>query len=231
MSSVNSKRNSLGRPTGSDNDKVRADLLEAARRLFLGSEFKAVSIRQIAESAGVNGAMVSYYFGGKQGLYLAMVEELLQTLEQSLKKLTDDPSHDSHVSIAEFSSSYCQLLAENPWWPNFMVREVLFSDGEIRQAIIKKFGVAMAPRLLQSIQSEISSGHFRSDLNPGLTLMSIMGMTIFPFLAKPIVEKLLDLRIDDSIVPQLAAHNTQLFLHGVKAPVTRSKSESEGRRS
>jgi len=205
-------RNNLGRPAGKDSERVRANLLDAAREHFLSREFKAVSIRRIAETAGVNGAMVNYYFGGKQGLYMAMVEDLFQRLEDSLGEL----DKDSALTVADFSHSYCKLLAENPWWPNFFVREVLFSEGETREAIIDKFRSVFAPRLLQSIQAEISAGHFRQDLNPGLTLLSLMAMTIFPFLAKPMVEQILQLSLDETTVGVLAAHNTKLFLHGVE---------------
>ncbi|MBL4819671.1 MAG: TetR/AcrR family transcriptional regulator, partial [Gammaproteobacteria bacterium] len=71
-----SKGRTLGRPIGGDSEKVKQKLLDAARQLFISCEFKAVSVRQIAKSAGVNGAMVNYYFGGKRGLYLAMVEQV-----------------------------------------------------------------------------------------------------------------------------------------------------------
>lgn len=212
MTATTRKRNNLGRPVGKDSERVRSDLLNAAREHFLSREFKAVSIRRIAETAGVNGAMVNYYFGSKQGLYMAMVEELFQKLEASLGEL----DKDSALTVADFSNSYCKLLAENPWWPNFFVREVLFSEGETREAIIDKFRSVFAPRLLQSIQAEISAGHFRQDLNPGLTLLSLMAMTIFPFLAKPMVEQILQLSLDETTVGVLAAHNTQLFLHGVE---------------
>ena len=212
MTATTRKRNNLGRPTGKDSERVRDHLLDAAREHFLSREFKAVSIRRIAETAGVNGAMVNYYFGGKQGLYMAMVEDLFQRLEASLGEL----DRDSELTVADFSRSYCKLLAENPWWPNFFVREVLFSEGETREAIIDKFRSVFAPRLLQSIQAQILAGHFRQDLNPGLTLLSLMAMTIFPFLAKPMVEQILQLSLDETTVGVLAAHNTKLFLHGVE---------------
>ena len=214
MTATIRKRKNLGRPAGRDSEQVRADLLNAAREHFLSREFKAVSIRRIAATAGVNGAMVNYYFGGKQGLYMAMVEDLFQRLESSLGEL----DKDSTLTVADFSKSYCKLLAANPWWPNFFIREVLFSEGVTREAIIDKFRSVFAPKLLQSIRSEISAGHFRQDLNPGLTLLSLMGMTIFPFIAKPMVEQILKLSLDESTVSALAAHNTEVFLHGVEVP-------------
>jgi len=207
-------RSGVGRPSGGDSERVRAQLLQAARSLFLSNEFKAVSIRQIADCAGVNGAMVSYYFGDKQGLYLAMVEELLQSLQQGLQELQPG----SAMTITGFSSTYCRLLAANPWWPNFMVRDVLFSDGKIRAAIIEKMGTMFVPKLLQSIQREITQKNFRTDLDPRLTLLSIMGMTVFPFIAKPMIEQVLKIKVDAAFAVALSTHNTQLFLHGAQIP-------------
>ena len=68
-------------------------------------------MRQIAETAGVNAAMVNYYFGGKQGLYLAMIEVLLSGLEEKLKEIGSSEA----LSVADFSRSYSQVLLDNPW--------------------------------------------------------------------------------------------------------------------
>lgn len=215
------KRSNLGRPARQNSEKVRADLLRAAKEHFLTREFKAVSIRQIADTVGVNGAMVNYYFGSKQGLYIAMVDELLADLEQSLRQQGESPS----LTVTEFSHNYCKLLADNPWWPNFLIREVLFSEGEIREAVVKKFSKVFAPQLLGSISKEINAGSFRQDLDPTLTLLSLLGMTIFPFLAKPLIEDVFNFSMDDDTAVTLAAHNTKLFLEGVQATASRGDKE------
>ena len=213
MTSETSAKSTLGRPSGRDSDKVRADLIEAARQHFLSREFKAVSIREIADSAGVNGAMVNYYFGGKQGLYMAMVESVLTELDESLKEL----GTSNELTIADFGKSYGVLLARNPWWPNFMIREVLFSEGPTKEAVVKKFGAIIGPKLLGLVQQEIENGHYRDDLNPQLTIIAFMGMTIFPFLARPVIEQVFNMNLDEKTVAAMTAHNSQLFLHGVTA--------------
>lgn len=215
MKQTKNKAGNLGRPAGRDTEKVREALLQAAREHFTTREFKAVSLREIAATAGVNGAMVNYYFGSKQGLYMAMVDGMFASLEESF----EDLSEGSAITVEDFSRSYCGFLADNPWWPNFMVREVLFSEGETREEIIKKFSLSFAPRLMQSIQQEIAGGNYRQDLDPVMTLLSLMGMTIFPFLAKPLVEQVLNLSVDSKMAAALSTHNVHLFLNGVKSDV------------
>src|SRR6516164_9270007 len=68
------KRRSRGRPRHGSAGNVRERLLHAARDLFLRYGYRAVSSRQIGAAAGVNFAMIRYYFGGKAGLY----REILQ---------------------------------------------------------------------------------------------------------------------------------------------------------
>ena len=206
-------RGNPGRPCGIGKEQVRSDLLHAARQHFLSRDFKAVSVRQIAESAGVNGAMVNYYFGGKQGLYMAMVDGMLSEVKANLRAL--DP--DAKINLADFSDSYCQLLAQNPWWPNFIVREVLFSEGKIREAIIKKFSDVMGALLIEYAKQEIADGNFRSDLDPRLAIISFISMTIFPFLARPVMEKVFQLEFNESTAEDIAAHNIRVFMHGVAA--------------
>lgn len=202
-----------GRPAGADTDSVRNLLLESARQQFSVREFKAVSIKTIAEASGVNGAMVHYYFGDKRGLYLAMVEQVFAPMLENLSELENSHYH----SIESFIKTYTRLLAENPWWPNFVVREVLFGDEEFRDLIINRIRDHLAPGLLKLIYEERQDGHFREDLDPRYALLSLMSMTVFPFLARPLVESALDVRMDEPAVQALAEHTCKLFLSGVMA--------------
>lgn len=205
------RKKNVGRPAAKDGEQVKADLMESARQHFLKREFKAVSVREIAQSAGVNGAMVSYYFGSKQGLYIAMVQELMGSLEKSLAELGDE----NDLTVTDFSRIYARVLVANPWWPNFLAREVLFQDGETRDAIVGQFASALAPRILKSIGLNIENGNYRKDLDPQLAMISMIGLTVFPFLAKPLFESVLHRNLDGNTVEQLVEHNIKLFHQGV----------------
>ena len=62
-------------------EETRARILEAALELFATSGFEGASTRTIAEQAGVNLPAIQYYFGSKEGLYRAVVEEFSQQMQ------------------------------------------------------------------------------------------------------------------------------------------------------
>lgn len=213
---------SPGRPPGSHRDQVRQQLLDAAHALFLSYEFKAVSVRRIADRAGVNPAMVNYYFGSKQGLYLAMVEQMIESVKPALDALQGRQP----PSLESFISAFTQFLAANPWWPNFVIREVLYGRPDFRNRILARMNQTLIRGALEVMQSAISRNHFRADLDPQLAAMSLMGMMFYPFLARPVVEQVLQVRLDPDHVGQLASHTTALFHQGALGHVSR---EAPGR--
>lgn len=205
------KKSQPGRPAGRNADQVRRALLDAASQLFLRYEFKAVSVRKIAALAGVNPAMVHYYFGDKQGLYLAMVDSTFMPLKAELEKLD---AH-SELSIEEFVRLYSELMVRNPWWPNFFVREVLFGREELREIVVGKFSQVVIPRVLGLIRQGQQEGRFRAGLKPEMVMMSLLGMTVFPFLVRPLARQVLDYSLEDATVSELIKHTRELFLYGV----------------
>lgn len=66
----------MSRRTGrrSGESTARDDILEAARKLFSDNGFDRTTLRQVADSAGVDPALISHYFGNKRGLFVAAVE-------------------------------------------------------------------------------------------------------------------------------------------------------------
>src|ERR1700751_5415207 len=89
------RRRGRGRPRSGTGGHVRERLLQAARELFLRYGYRAVSSRQIGAAAGVNFAMIRYYFGGKPGLYReilqALVAEQLRALDAASAEGAEAP--------------------------------------------------------------------------------------------------------------------------------------------
>ena len=139
-----------------------------------------------------------------------MVDSIFSPLLAEFENM--DP--ERQISIEDFVRIYTRVMSKNPWWPNFIIREVLFGEGELREVIVGKFGSKLAPQLMGLIMQKQIKGEFRLDMNPQLTLVSLLGLTIFPFLARPLVERILNYRIDETSEDDLVQHTTDLFLHG-----------------
>src|SRR5258708_1445739 len=130
------KRRGRGRPSAGEAEDVRKKLLDAAGDLFPRYGYRGVSSRQIGAAAGVNFAMIRYYFGGKPGLYREMLQGVLQPARSTLDEMS---AAQSPPSLADVFENMTRSWSANPWVAGFVVREVLAPDGPIRAMLLKEF--------------------------------------------------------------------------------------------
>lgn len=204
----------VGRPPQTADSQVREALLEAARALFLRYGFRAVSSRQVAAAAGVNPAMIHYYFDGKEGLYRAMLESAIAPVIGKLGAMLGDPAK---VDLQALVRTYMRTLAANPWIPGLIVREVLTPDGSFRQSFVRDFAGRFAPMLRTIVARETERGHLRRDLDPALTVVSLISLALFPFVSLPITSRVLGVETNEAGLEKLIAHTLRLFQRGVAA--------------
>lgn len=82
-----------GRPKG--HSGARDALIEAARSCFTVKGYERVSTRELARKAGVDAAMIRYYFGSKAGLFEAMVRDTIAPVLEAFKHYNAAQSHQS----------------------------------------------------------------------------------------------------------------------------------------
>ncbi len=203
-----------GRPPQTADSQVRDALLDAARTLFLRYGFRAVSSRQVAAAAGVNPAMIHYYFEGKEGLYRAMLESAIAPVITRLGAMLGDPGA---VDLEALARTYMRTLAANPWIPGLIVREVLSPDGSFRQAFVRDFAGRFAPMVRTIVAREAERGRLRRDLDPSLTVVSLLSLALFPFISLPITSRVLGVETGEAGMEKLIAHTVRVFLRGVAA--------------
>jgi len=199
-----------GRPRGDGRgEEVRAALLSAARNYFSTRGFQQASLREIASEAGVNPAMIHYYFGNKQGLYIAMLSEAVAPLIERLEGLNEQAA--GRDGLRTFLRHYARTLLEEPWFPNLLVREVLFQQGEVRKDFIARFASRASGALRGLIGHDLEAGRLPPYIDPAFGSLGILSLTLFPFIAQPAVEQVFDQRIDEAFVERLTDHTVALF--------------------
>ena len=203
-----------GRPAAGG-DSVRDSLLQTARDLFLARGFAAVSIRQIAAAAGSSPATIHYHFGDKLGLYRAMLDAAMVPVMDALQRL-GDPARAGPSDVAALVRLYAGMLVANPWVPALIVQEVLSEGGRFREQFIEHFAGRLAPLFVGVIRGEQDRGALRRDLDPRLAALSVISLTVFPFLAQPLVSRVLGVSPDAQSVERLVDHTTRVLLEGIR---------------
>jgi AcrR family transcriptional regulator len=206
------KRRGRGRPSAEDAEDVRKKLLDAARELFPRYGYRGVSSRQIGAAAGVNFAMIRYYFGGKPGLYREMLQGVLQPARMTLDAIS---APQSLPQLAEVLESMTRAWAANPWVAGFVVREVLAPDGPMRAMFLREFPERLTPAVERMVEGEIAAGNLRADLDPRMLVLSIVSLAIFPFLTLPLTTRVFGVRNDEEFVGRFLRHTTDLLTRGV----------------
>ena len=206
------RRRPRGRPKTTGADDVREALLSAAKDLFVRFGYRAVSSRQIAAAAGANVAMIRYYFGGKPGLYKEMLQAVLQPVRARLDTML---SAGDPVELGDILSNQIRTLAANSWIVGLVLREVLSPDGPLRALFLREGPERFVPVIEKIVNGQIARGQVRSDIDPKLLMLSMISLSIFPFLAYPLTSRLFGVRNDEEFLKRYLRHTTELLTHGV----------------
>lgn len=186
---------------------------QAARAIFHKKGFAATRTRDIAEEAGLNLALLNYYFRSKQKLFDLI---MLETMQQFLLSMTDvfnnrETSLETKVEV--LVSNYINLLTEEPDIPIFILSELRNNPQEL-VAKIRVKEILMKSYLMEQLQEAVEAGEI-VPIHPVQLIMNIMGLTVFPFIAKPIFSNLGNLSETD--FNQLMAQRKALIPKWVKA--------------
>lgn len=159
--------------------------------------------------------MISYYFGDKQGLYEALVGEAIGRVLARLESLAaQDGEHEDPVEA--FLSTYLGTLVAEPWIPQLLVREVLAQDSPLRRSFRESFAEPAQAALGRLLLAERERGRLRSDLDVRLAVLSLVGMSVFPFLVHPILGEVFGYQLDAEFRDRLHQHTRRLFLDGAR---------------
>ena len=151
---------------------------EAARKVFTRKGYAATRTRDIAEAAGINLALLNYYFRSKEKLFGMVMLEKAQQLFGILLPVLKDPSTKLETKIELIVSSYIDMISKNPDLPLFVLSEIRYQKEGIKN-------VLPIEQIMKDISFIKQLKAKRPDINPLQFLFSILGMTVFPFIAEP----------------------------------------------
>lgn len=198
-----------------DDPEARVKIAAAAEELFAARGFDGAAIRDIAKNAGVNSAMIHYYFGNKEGLYRAMLEGAASSVRALLIETTSG-SGSTRERLARFVDAYAAYMLSQPNLARILYREMLTGAKHIKH-IAQQYAAANYTMLRTMISDGVKRGELRA-IDAELAPISLMGMVvIFQFLRPIIAIALGKTEYDERFVSRVAAHTIDLFLYGTVA--------------
>jgi AcrR family transcriptional regulator len=165
-------------------------ILSAARKVFISRGMAGARMQDIADEAGINKALLHYYFKNKEQLFENIFIRLTQGFWQQITTVfeSDTPLFDK---IRTFCSMYIEKVIENPYIPLF----VLYEMNQRPTGFVKKMFRNTPPRpakLMQQIEAEVKAGNIRP-INPPQLIMNMLSLCVLPFIGKPMFITVLNL--------------------------------------
>jgi TetR/AcrR family transcriptional regulator len=211
------RRRGRGRPREATG--TREALLAAATELFADRGYDGVAVREIADKAGVNPAMVSYHFGGKRQLYRAIVDATFSDIVARAEALAAAPRPAPEL-LRELIATIGELATrQHPYFCTMMLREVLAGGQRLEARVLDK-PVRVLGAVRRLVTRGVQDGDFRP-VDPLLTHLSLVGSLVFFFATSRFRERVLADRRLALAPPDPTAyvrHIQDLITHGLAAP-------------
>ncbi len=173
-----------------DAPDTETKIKEAAKRVFLSNGYDGTKTRQIAEEAGVNIALVNYYFRSKEQLFKAIYMETFASFFGTMIQLLNEAT-PLEVKVWKIVDKYTDFLMDNPLMPQFVLAEF----GKNSTSLFKELDVKSilkSARLSQQLRDEAEAGNIRA-IEPLQFVILLMGNIAFPFVAHPVISYIGDL--------------------------------------
>lgn len=214
-----------GRPIDSGKQAIQKDkLLTAAEELLAEKPYSNITIRELAVRSGVNSAMVSYYFTNKEGLFIALLDEMSKKhfiVMQSIANATDP--------IKTFIDTILAMLNKNNGLARLIHNEILTGNSKLSDAFIDRFPRKMASFIPQLIKKHTS---IKEERKAKYVAFSLVTMLITPFINKSIRQQAWQITDEELQSPLWADHIYQQFMFGCnnfkdeKSEMTKSSKEN-----
>ena len=166
-------------------------ILDAAEELFARQGFAATSTKQIGAAAGVNPALIHYYFGSKEGLYRALLSRLFESImARGAEQLAASPPPD--VAVRALVGVQSETMVAHPSFPRLLARELVDHGMTHAGESITRLSETLFRRLCDLVRAGQEAGMFRRDMDPRFAALSVVSLVPYFHIARPVVGILLD---------------------------------------
>jgi AcrR family transcriptional regulator len=162
-------------------------ILRSAREVFVKKGIDGARLHEIAALSGTSQGLIIYHFRNKDKLYqLVMLEELNQFFQTNVP-IVSDMSTSLERKIELMVERYFAMADMGPHFPMFILNEMLKGHSGLKNQIKKQRNMLHRSVMAEQLRDAIRAGKFRN-INFSEVLINIIGLSIFPIIAAPVMQ-------------------------------------------
>jgi len=197
------------------NDKQR-QIMEKALEVFAEKGFDSASVRDIAQRADVNVAMISYYFGSKEKLLEAIFMNHTGLMTRKIEAIIQSKTHEPMEKVDLLIDAYISVIIENRVFHRLMMREqVLVKDGPL-YTYIRDMKRRNKSLIEVAVKAGQKAGLFQKHIDVSMLSITLIGsvnhfFSNYKFLCEEIKIKSNDDEFDVRAIEKLRNHIKTMF--------------------
>lgn len=176
---------------GHQPEERRQAILNASLREFAEQGMAGARMDTIAERAGVNKALLYYYFEDKDSLYAALLDSVFQRFRTQLFKVFEADATPGQ-RILTYARIHFDLIAASPYYARIFQGELSNSRAELSpllRRILNEFSLPLGQKLIAVLEQGIASGEFRA-VDPMNFISSMIAVIVHYFAVGPLIREL-----------------------------------------
>ncbi len=190
-------------------------ILKSAITIFHKKGMAGARMQEIADEAGINKAMLHYYFRSKQLLFEAVFKKAFMQLAPQIHQVLN--SQDSLFDkIENFVGKYISFVMENRFLPTFIIQE-LNNNPEFTNQFFSQAEFPKPTHFLLQIEEEIQKGTIRN-VNPKQVLIDLFSLSVFPFVGAPLLQKITNSNEEEynNLLIERKTHIASMLINSIK---------------
>lgn len=198
-------------------ENTESQILDAAQNVFQRKGMDGSRMQEIADEAGINKAMLHYYYRSKKMLFEAVFKGAFSLLAPQLNKILND---DSSIfdKIKSFSNNYISFVIKHPYLPNFILQELNRNPDFVKKLQSDK-DFPNIEKFRNQVNAKVAEGVIRP-IKAEQLFINIMALNIFPFIGAPMLKGFININ-DDSYQQLMKDRKTEVadfIINSIKVP-------------
>lgn len=190
-------------------------ILESARKIFQKKGMYGARMQEIADDAGINKALLHYYFRSKRKLFEVVFQDSAKKMFQQVFSIIDSKLPLSQ-KIEKFIHCYIDIVSEYSYLPAFIIHEINQNSLEVKK-VLGNLKENFALMFLTEIKQQQKEGKI-AEGDPLQILVNIISLCIFPIAIKPVIQMIygFDEKLFWEFIEKRKSYVVEIILNSLK---------------